>query len=492
MSRSKIKNGDPRNTRAGNAGENKSGSHQGGFSFRDYIREEWQATVFVAACVTIAHLGFNWLDAVDSYAFMAVGNRASNAVADAVAAKEPALEAVVVRIDEQTFRTRYRERSPLDRCVLSRQLWAIYEARPHIVVIDLDLSPADWARHENGPDAERERACQACLEATLAESDKKGIRTVVMEPFDSFDIAAAASVVEWQQKLERAGIRFGDAALPVSYGMTLNYFTDDRTLYAAARRDTVTGAVTGAATAPTRKHRKIDVSAYTAKLQPVLTSWTDTPVAETADYTDTDLTASLLELLPAPAPDNDRNRVVFFGAGYGEEDTYLTPVGKLYGVEVHAAAFASHSPPHSGFHLIALAIDMAIAFVFGMIIVTCWTQYFAWRCDERAMYGQLASIWVAIMLAGLLLAVAVAVVISSLLLSRYGLWVSPIPVAVGMLIESCMAGSVVAAVRRLHLIQPSVAARLPSPASIITLSTGFRTVVWVLALAVAVQLSLFH
>ena len=466
-------------------------THSGGprhsrFSLRDYIREEWKATVFVAACVTIAHLGFNWLHAVDSYAFMALGNRVSHTTGDANAARA-ADSAVVVRIDEQSFRTRYRERTPLDRCELSKQLAAIYAAQPNIVVVDLDLSPADWTRRERSNAATREKECQTQLETTLASSAPRGIRTVVMAPFDTFDVTIATNNADWQRQQELAGVRFGDAALPVSYGITLDHYSGSRTLYEAARRESVTAPIADEATPPSREHRRIDARAYTRKLQYVLTSWTD-PDGGTR-LPDEDLTATLGKLLPPPDEANPLNRVVFFGAGYGQEDTYLTPFGRLYGVEVHAAAFMSDTQS-PWCHLIALIIEIAIAFMFGIIIVYCWTQYFAWRSDQRYIYEQLASVWVAIMLLGLLAAITVALIVAWLLLGRYGMWISPIPVAAGMLIESCMAGSVEAAVRRLHQIQPAGPAVAAD--SLITLSTGIRRAVWVLALAGALRLTMFH
>jgi CHASE2 domain-containing sensor protein len=488
MSQSEVDNESATNNGACNGSRPQDGS----FRFLDYIREEWRSTIFVAACVTIAHLGFNWLDAVDGYAFMAVGNRVSQATAGAAAAAEPKSgSVVVVRIDEQTFRTRYRERTPLDRCVLSRQLGAIYQAKPHVVVVDLDLSPADWARHEVSPEALAERQCQTDLEKLLAKNVREGIRTVVMEPFDSLDSEVATRVIEWQQRLEREGIRFGDAALPVSYGMTIDYFTDDRSLYAAAARASVTSEVASITSAPKRPHSRIDVSAYTTKLQPVLTSWTDTPGSGANKYTDKNLTDTLLGLWPTRGSDGANNRFVFVGAGYGDEDTFVTPVGKLYGVEVHAAAFATEKPS-SWCHPIALLLEIVIAFMFGMIIVYCWTQYFAWRSDQGSTYEHLASVWVGIMLAGLLAGIVLAVLISSQLLSRFGIWISPIPVAAGMLIESCMAGSVEAAVRRLHRIQAKLEARVPSDEAIAKLSTGFKRTVWVLALAGALRLVWSH
>ena len=445
-----------------------------------YIQEKWRATVFVASCVTIVNLGFNWLDAIESYAYLAVSNLTSNR--PAAPAPDPI---VVVRIDEQTFRTRYRERSPLDRCTLSSQLAAIYAAEPHLVVIDLDLSPVDWTSHETGPEAEREITCQRRLEATLAGN--ASIRTVVMQPFASLDSNVTARATEWRERLTDAGIRFGDAALPVSYGMTLKYFADDHTLNAEAQRNTNEAQTAHDADTPLHKRRRIDTHAYSAKLLPVPTSLTDTPVPGTNEYSDDDLTAMLTKVLPASAQDGTRNRVVFFGIGHGQEDTFLTPIGMLYGVEVHAAGFASPASLDVS-HVISFLIDIIFAGCFGLIIVACWNCYFAWHCDGQPLHGELA--WISVVAVSLKkkLAVFGAVIFSFWLLAHAGLWLSPIPIAVGMLIESCMAGSVEAAIHRLRH-QPAVAPPIAAADWKTTLATRFNSAVWGLALVGAVVLS---
>lgn len=494
MSQSETKTDDA-GTQAAN-GAAGSDEHEEGFSLRNHIREEWRPTVFVAACVTILHLWLGWFNAINGYAFLAVSNLVA---AFAGATTEPESDAVaVVRIDEETFRARYGERSPLDRCVLSSQIAAIYAAQPHIVVIDLDLSPVDWTRLE-ATEAERERNCQARLEETLERGSDEGARTVLMKPFDSVVTTAVARSAEWQQQLEgRNGERdggsicFGDAKLPVSHGIAIGYFTDEHTMYAAASRPSAACGAADATALPTRDRRMIDVKAYARKLRLIPTSWTDTPMAGAGNYGDGDLTATLVGILPAPTPDDPLNRVVFFGAGYGQEDTFLTPVGTLYGVEVHAAAFWSHrySNLHEP-HLFAFAIDVGIALLFGIIIVYCWTHYFAWRTDRHPGHEQLASIWVLIMLGGLLLAIALTTVFAYVLLRYFGIWLSPLPLAVGMLIESCMAGSIAAAVHKLHRIQVHAPGSVPDSHPITKVAAGVKAAVWVLTLVIALGL-VFH
>jgi hypothetical protein len=236
---------------------------------------------------------------------------------------------------------------------------------------------------------------------------------------------------------------------------------------------------------PARDRRRIDVRAYTSKLQSLLTSWTDTP--DGADYNDKDLTASLQALWSG---DPDR-RIVFFGAGYGQEDTYLTPVGTLYGVEVHAAAFWSGEQSSLRTWLspvAAVLVEIGFAFVFGFIIARCWRRYFAWRLEAGSAHEQLAAIWIAIMLCGLLVAIAIASFVSFGLLRWGGLWLSPIPVAVGMLIEGCMLGSVEAAIRQLRRIQTDPTARTLAVASIAGTAGESRIAIWLLRIRRGVAL----
>jgi CHASE2 domain-containing sensor protein len=448
----------------------------------EHIDEKWRATVFVAACVTIAHLQFNWFDAVDSYAFLALGNRVSHAmgVAATQTVRPDPDSVVVVRIDEQAFRTRFRERSPLNRCALSSQLAAIYKAEPEIVVIDLDLSPA----------VVDEGNCQAQLHATLKRW-ARSIRTVVMEPFHSFEPAVTASRADWRKAREDDGVHFADAALPIHYGMVLHYYSGPRTLYAVARRhDRDPRPIADDASPPSLDHQRIDVRAYMTKLAPVLASWTDTP--QDGPRRDEDLTGTLLALWDNPLKD----KVVFFGAGFGQEDTYLTPIGKLYGVEVHAAGFWSSDPGRKPSlrlrHASALVIEVVIAFMFGIIIAWCWERYFAWRCHQGSMEEQLAWIWLPLMLGSLLVAIAMWLVIAAVLLSSLGVWLSPIPLAVGMLIESYMTGVVNAAGSKMECIPSDSAARIPALDSLSKPLHVSRKAIWWGVLVWALLLIVFH
>ena len=76
-------------------------------------------------------------------------------------------------------------------------------------------------------------------------------------------------------------------------------------------------------------------------------------------------------------------KAVFFGAAFGEGDTFVTPLGELYGVEIHAAAFLSLLDPLStNNHLSELLADIVFGFLFGFLIAYCWERYFKLRLSQ--------------------------------------------------------------------------------------------------------------
>jgi len=404
-----------------------------------HVCRRWKGTLAVVACIAILHCS-DWLHAIDSYAFLAIGNVAARPAPAATSWPHT----VVVRIDEPSFHSRYAERSPLDRCELREQLQAIYDAKPDVVVIDIDISPALWLAKKKSPENEPEFGCETGLYADIAAAERNGIHTVLMEPFETDNAATASLHREWQLKMQDQGISVANADLPVAYGVTSSYFDDDHTLYAATRHRRI---LRGAATAPAaeRHQERIDPRTYAGTLRVVLTSWTDED-----DATLTDTLHRWFWLKPHEL-DAESPRVVFFGAGYGTDNVHLTPVGEFYGVEVHAAAFVSERQPHP-IHpaalarvlalALALALDLVMALLFGAFFGRYWRQFFRSRLHGNALLSWSTGRPLLLLAAVLSLGAGVAVLLSWWLLGRFGIWLSPIPIAIGMFFEGCITESV--------------------------------------------------
>lgn len=392
-----------------------------------HLAHHLPAALAVASLVAIGHLQFHLLDAVDGYAFVAIGNLSA---LDSANHGDGGATVAVVVIDQQSHEDFYRERSPLDRCELARDLGSLYQLAPKLLVVDLDLSPS----LPDAGSAPTVADCESRLDQLIRE--ERDTRTVLMEPFPVRDKAASANAKEWRQKTEDAGVAFGDATLPIRYGLvteveceadTLAFVAFDRYSPAERKKNCLE-----------RKERDLRVSPrqYRTGLQAI--SVADLRAA--ARNEPGSLHAAMSEL-----------PVVFFGSAHGDGDTFLTPLGTMYGVEVHAAAYMSLVEPVSEVaHLIGFGLEVALAVFFGVVIAACWRRYYAKRFSSSALERQLSPLLVGLLGLALVALVVVTTLLSLCLLSGTDLWISPIPIATGMLIESFFAGAVTEAVKEGH------------------------------------------
>ncbi|VVO27641.1 CHASE2 domain-containing protein [Pseudomonas fluorescens] len=396
----------------------------------------------VASLVTIGHLHFHLLDAIDSYAFIGIGNL-SAVEALSSGAKKPSV--AVVLIDQSSYETNYHERSPLDRCQLRDDLKFLYDLPipPRLLVIDLDLSPGRG-----------DVFCQNKLNELLINGQSR-TKTVLMAPLPVNDPLASDIIQAWRETMEDAKIAFGDPNLPIRYGLVTKIECEEKKLAAVALdaaiavdrevpSDTAVAVkkLTNASTNPCRGEQEkkqskeflINPKQYVMGLRPVSTYKLSTQRELFSEWPG----------LPPPW----QLPVVFFGGSYGEDDTYLTPLGTMYGVEVHAAAYMSLVEPATLFsHLRSFGLEIGIAVLFGGVISFCWRHYFAMRFSPSPPKRQFSTIFVWILGLLLMALVMVTTAFSLCLLSTSNSWLSPIPIALGMLIESFFVGAVHEAVK---------------------------------------------
>jgi hypothetical protein len=200
-----------------------------------------------------------------------------------------------------------------------------------------------------------------------------------------------------------------------------------------------------------RKKLLIDPRAYKGKLTVITTSERKTAAG---------LTSLICEVTRGRCQDSDSapttqaqkpdaGRVVYFGAAYGGDDLFTTPLGKLYGVELHAAAFATCwksencSNFHQGIHhILAIVFDLAIALALGWFIASCWNLYMRWSMDPDPEVSDVAGV-AAFMLMFFLVAITLVLTMGAgWLLANTGIWISPIPIAFGMFFEAWVLGPI--------------------------------------------------
>ena len=364
--------------------------------------------VFVAALFAILDSHVGWLDAINGHAFVAIGNLAG-IPQESGAAKARAL---VVVIDQAAAESRYLDRSPLDRCQLLADLGAVYSAmdrrnqqrdavraksptssaqRLDLLVVDLDLSPAPWLATDEGKKT-AEAQCERDLHRMIAQAHSQWrIRTVLMNPFESVDTGVMASKATWKKDMEGSAVTFGRAVLPVEYGLVIKQYCAPDAMAVTAydlwtqrkranNEAHETNECIETSRDATRNHKgasqHIDPRRYLSGVVPVAASAQPGFSGQLDRALGTDPSANT-------AADGADFQAVFFGAAYGEGDTFVTPLGELYGVEIHAASFLSFLDPLSADNLLAeLLADIVFGFVFGFVIAFFWEQYFRLRLSD--------------------------------------------------------------------------------------------------------------
>lgn len=390
------------------------------FSFTRWLRHAWSAAVFVTAAVMIAH-HHEWLDLVDGYAFVVIGNLSADLRAERQEGDLRPLalaRAIAVEIDQAGFESGYHGRSPLDRCRLKADLRRLYAAQPALLVVDLDLSPALWLMKQEAneavrPEVNRQRRCEGKL-YDLIKTQATRVPTVLMSPFDLDDQAAAQAKKQWKCGMEASGVRFGSGAIPVRFGLAL-------------RSEVGPDSLVGRAQAALEPDRHAGSGAHGEK--PMLV---DPRMYRGRGGVGV---ISLRELEASNGWHHLGGRIVFFGAGYGSEgDTFLTPGGEFYGVDFHAAALLSRLYPLAVHHLLDIVTDLAFAFSFGLALA--WMRATHERLARDPAGRELAGALV--LLFGALLAClsVLSAWLSLYLLRQGGVWSSPVPVMIGMLIHS--------------------------------------------------------
>lgn len=434
----------------GNQAEAQPNHHTTGFW--QHICEEWPATVFVVAVITIIHVKYGWFDAIDRYALIVASNLTAFDRGGSSRNEEP--EVVVIGIDDETHEGTYLQRSPLDRCALLNDLEVIYKSKPRLLAVDLDLSPVIWPQTLTPEEValERQAKCQEQLYSLIKLNAKDNVKTVLMAPF-KVSARYAENNKTWMSGMQEKGVRFGNASLPVEHGFVFRRYISPRMFSMVVycldeygwnntpleEKDSVC-LCSQSLNAPYALDRLINFNNNGPGVKTALINF--------KPYVSSRITTTLPELSDREeAYSTLKDRVVFFGARYGQDDSFLTVLGDMYGVDVHAAGYLSvpkdiNSLEDHGGHTLKLVIELAYAFLFGVVISFFWRHYFKLNTSMYAMPRQMAAVYLAGLIACFLVLLIIFCLVSLKVLEIWAIWLSPVPIAVGMFVESFVSGSV--------------------------------------------------
>lgn len=236
--------------------------------------------------------------------------------------------------DKSFYSAPYYGEEPTPRCAVLESLQKIVAHEPKALVIDINLSPT--YRDLFAPSKSADSAsCQNRLEQFLISTATK-IHVLLIDPMQ-FPVDSAATLesrLAWRTAMEAKGLNFGHADIQHSLLSALTQFslTADRT-DGGKRADYKTEVG--------MSYRLCQLVACNKKLEHDLPLKEGDHLINYAAFTK-DFDSKYTESIE---PADIKNRIVYFGFALQGQDQRATPIGLQYGVEIHAAYYASMQKP---------------------------------------------------------------------------------------------------------------------------------------------------
>lgn len=443
-------------TSSDNAAADAKSDHGFLSSLRHHLLHNWAGILLVASVVSLVKNNFTWISAFDGYTFLTVSNVVSIVLPTICT---PRKEAAVVLVDPPTFEQRYRGRTPLDRCELTRDLQTIYQARPDTVAVDLDLSPALWLQPRGDmPAATKplpsdcptsiasdEAMCEQQLYSLIRCAAASGTRTILVEPAPAATGLPQHQHIKdnWKDDLKNGypeHIFFAQTHLHEVLGMLLTYQADRDSMPMVARRL----ACDGRADADECR-MKIDKTYGNSAYIDVRSALPKLKFIPLEQHANPDEFRKFLErsLWGIRADDNARNGIVFFGGAFGQNDIFTSSMGHIYGVELLAGIYASGMI--SVHHILDFLADLIGGTLLGTFIAYRWRRFYLRRSHPDPLIRQRA--WPGLIFPVVLVTYA-AIAIAVALLKLFSIWFSPLPMLIGILIDAYAIGPVEQALQK--------------------------------------------
>lgn len=351
-------------------------------------------------------------------------------------------ETAIVKITASQYQEVYEATAPLNRCKLADdlgQLFGIPSLR--FAAIDLDLSPFRVTR--GADDLCQERLNHAIDNFAVSRGGKAGPGLILMQP----DIAEGMpdelkkEIEQWIKNRIKSSVQFGHVTLNTRFGLVREFPTSSEAVPAFGLA--VRARLLGEPIQPLPAVRSIAVRGHEALFR----------LGE----------AVPLHQLCTTRKDMTRDCPAFaaaiVGSGYSASDQHATLLGRVDGVDLHAAIAACPDVSHADFtHFL---LDVILGLGLGWAYGSMWKRYFRAAAGPASQVGevvtggacrrlwrqlcrsldpqrpQTAYLWFVLMA---LFSLAVIVVVGALSLLLFGgpcaSGIFPVGIVVGMLIEA--------------------------------------------------------
>lgn len=326
---------------------------------------------------------------------------------------------VIVEISDSRFREFYHESSPIDRCQFSKDLLTTTLAlKPKTLFIDYDLSPiSEEVSFETRKlrEGEHIQSCQTKLD-TLLDSIGSTANLILLEPLPD---TTSIKNVGWKKDRKLKNIRFTDGIINSPSGLTTTYSINE---------NSVASVICHSMGCANQNH-----------IHRVSNAKEDEDEND-SNFINFKAFANSVKILAIEDIATNHtyitNKIVMLGGRYGKDDKFTTPIGDLYGVDIHAASYISQNESVTALHkLIVLIIDVAIGMLVGFIVKHSW-EYFLKNHSGLIKHKILPLFMLIVMFIFMILCVLISLKISILIMDHWSVWLNPAPIVIGMVIHA--------------------------------------------------------
>lgn len=374
------------------------------------------AALFLACSVEIIkHYEHNVSPHFERLAFFVASNLASHEQNTSCEHKNCI---IVAEITEQRFREVYRESSPIDRCQFIEDLNLIaMRLNPKALYVDYDLSPTIFDLNkipqELIPSMQHEQACQSKLDLGLDGLSKK-MHIALNDPLYT-NQEQSSKVSNWIIERKASNIHFVDGKVEKSADLVIRYPVGERST------STIMCEMMGCPNQSLDKHEDND-GAHEK----------ESPYLNFSAATSNVGILAIENIATMKSP--PQNTLVMVGGRYGKDDLFKTPLGEKYGIDLHAAAFASYTLPVSEVNkLVVLSIDILIGMIIGLMSNFAWEWLKNKPVSKKKIFPHIVFIAMAILTYFL---VNLSLWGAMLMLSWWQIWLNPAPIVIGMIIHA--------------------------------------------------------
>ncbi|WP_129104138.1 CHASE2 domain-containing protein [Arcobacter sp. CECT 8985] len=315
-----------------------------------------------------------------------------------------------ILIDDELYEKEFQSTSPLNKDKLYIILSKIISKKPKNIIIDLDISP-DYNFQNN-------KNTNNSLYKLLKKHSKNINFTL---PFAIYSKTKENKSIKrtWMKNMCKNGISFAIPFIHSQMGISLNFYDYKNSLYNTTLKNN--------SVCKNLLNSKNGIYTLLKKYKNDFKNSKEFPINFENSNSSNIILTSINQLNSYSLKD----KTIFLGGKYGYSDKYLTPYGEKVGTQIHEAIFYTQTHKINNANTsITVFADLFLAFTFGLLL----EKILEFR--KKAQSLNIIAVLNILLFIFLILFIFISSYISSHIYHNFYIWLNPIPLIIGMFLDS--------------------------------------------------------